>query len=192
MLRNIIKYGGLALVIIGIILVMKNLFNSDAKFETNKKTTTPTTITSKTYYSATINLMDQETNKNIKGATLSIKDNNGNIVSTWTSEESAHLVTNLKKGKYTLTEETAPDGYHINKDGITFEIKNKDKQVTMYNTKMTQQELETYEKEQRELNTTSNEINVDNTLSEKDVVATMMAIICIISGIAIILNRKEA
>lgn len=190
MLRSIIKYGGLALVIIGIILVMKNLFNSNSKLNNKKKE--PTTITAKATYSATVSLIDQETKKHIQGATLIIKDEKGNTISSWTSEESVHLVPNLKNGKYTLTEEKAPEGYHINNDGVTFEIKNKNKEVTMYNIKMTEEERNAYEKQQRELNTTSNEIDVDNTLSEKDIVATMMAIICIISGIAIIFNKKEA
>ncbi len=191
MLRSIIKYGGLALVIIGIVLVMKNLFNSDTKWENNKKNN-PTTVETKTSYSATVSLIDQETKKYIQGATLVVKDSNGNTISSWTSDQGVHLVTNLKKGSYTLTEETAPEGYHINKDGVTFEIKNKNKEVIMYNIKMTEEEKQAYEKEQRELNTTSNEINVDNTLSEKEIVTTMMAILCIISGIAIIFNKKEA
>jgi len=189
MLRNIIKYGGLALVIIGIVLVMKNLFNSDAEFE-SKKNTNSRNVT-KSYYSATVNLMDEETKKYLVGASLVVKDAFGNVVTRWTTEEKSHLVSNLKAGTYTLEEETAPEGYKSN-DTITFIIKDKNRDVTMLNKKMTEEEKKAYEEEQRKLNTTSDEVNVDNTLSEKDVVTVMMAIVCMVSGIFLVSRKRDA
>lgn len=194
MIRTIIKYAGLALVIIGIVLVMKNLFNSAANESSNNNNSkkSKAVITTKKTYSATVSLKDSNTKKNIEGATLIIKDKNGNIVNEWTTESGNHIVPDLKNGTYILSEKTAPTGYHLNEDGVTFEIKDKNKEVIMYNIKMTEEEQKSYEQKQRELNTTSNEINVDNTLSEKSIKATIMAIACIISGIVLILHKKEA
>ena len=190
MLRNIIKYGGLALVIIGIVLVMKNLFKSNQEMTPSTKKNAK--IVSKVYYKATVSLLDEETKQPIVGASLIVKDKDGNTISEWTTEEGTHLVPNLSKGTYTLIEKNAAEGYTINKEEVKFEVTNKDQEVTMYNKKMTEEEKATYEKEQREKNTSSNEINVDNTLSEKDIISTVMALLCIISGITLISHKNEA
>lgn len=192
MLRSIIKYGGLALVILGIILVMKNLFTSDSKYDnTNKNKNSKTVVTSKTY-EASISLLDEDSKALVSGANLVLKDKNGNVVSSWTSEASVHLVSSLKNGIYTLVEESAPEGYHLNDKGVTFQIKNKDKEVKMYNKKMSQEEKEAYEAEQRAKNTVSNEINVDNTLSSKDVTMIVAAISSVIFGLSLIFYKKDA
>ena len=41
---------------------------------------------------------------------------------SWTSTEKAHYIEMLPIGKYTLREETAPDGYLVAKD-VGFEVK---------------------------------------------------------------------
>ena len=41
---------------------------------------------------------------------------------SWTSTEKAHYIEMLPIGKYTLREETAPDGYLVAKD-VEFEVK---------------------------------------------------------------------
>ena len=191
MLRSIIKYGGLALVIIGIILVMKNLFNSDSKYDNNGNKKKDNKVVEKVY-SAKVSLLDEDSNKFVSGASLVIKDKNGNVISTWTSENSIHLVSSLKNGVYTLIEEKAPDGYKLNTNTVTFEIKNKDKSVKMYNKKMTQQEKEAYEAEQRARNTVSDEIDVDNTLSSKDITMIVTAVSSVVFGLALIFYKKEA
>ena len=46
----------------------------------------------------------------------------GKVVESWTSTEKAHYIEMLPIGKYTLREETAPDGYLVAKD-VEFEVK---------------------------------------------------------------------
>ena len=57
----------------------------------------------------------------IAGAKLTIKDIDGNVIDSWVSGGEAHVVKGLKEGKYTLTEELAPEGYST-ANTITFEI----------------------------------------------------------------------
>ena len=58
----------------------------------------------------------------LPGAKLTIKDSDGNIVDSWVSTDEVHVVKGLSEGKYTLTEEIAPEGY-ATASTITFEIK---------------------------------------------------------------------
>lgn len=189
MLRNVIRYGGIALVIIGIILVMKNLFNSDASFDNQKNK--KNVVNSNSYYSVNVSLLDQDSHSFLIGGNLVIKDAEGNVISGWTTEEGVHLVPNLKKGFYTLIEEEAPNGYHLNSDGIKFEIKNKDQEIVMYNTKMSEEEKIAYEAEQRAVNTVSSEVDVDNTLSSKNFVTIFVAFVCFVFGIGMIFSKRE-
>lgn len=57
----------------------------------------------------------------IEGAKLTITDENGNIVETWTSGKEPHYIEKLPIGKYTLKEEQAPNGYAVSEE-ITFEV----------------------------------------------------------------------
>lgn len=57
----------------------------------------------------------------IEGAKLTIIDENGNIVETWTSGKEPHYIEKLPIGKYTLKEEQAPNGYVVSEE-ITFEV----------------------------------------------------------------------
>lgn len=57
----------------------------------------------------------------IEGAKLTITDENGNIVETWTSGKEPHYIEKLPIGKYTLKEEQAPNGYVVSEE-ITFEV----------------------------------------------------------------------
>lgn len=48
----------------------------------------------------------------IAGAELTVTDEDGNVVDTWTSEEGrSHAISGLYPGTFTLTEKTAPEGY---------------------------------------------------------------------------------
>lgn len=60
--------------------------------------------------------------KELPGAKLTILDQDGNVVESWTSTENAHYIEMLPIGKYTLREETAPDGYLVAND-VEFEVK---------------------------------------------------------------------
>ena len=60
--------------------------------------------------------------KELPGAKLTILDENGEVVEIWTSTEEPHYIEMLPIGKYTLHEESAPEGYLIAED-VEFEVK---------------------------------------------------------------------
>lgn len=69
----------------------------------------------------------------VPGATLTVKDEDGNTVDTWVSGDKEHHVSGLEEGKtYTLIEETAPEGY-VRAVEITFTVTNEkvDQEVNM-------------------------------------------------------------
>ena len=57
----------------------------------------------------------------LKGATLSIIDKDGNVVETWKSDGETHYIERITVGKYILREEIAPYGYKIAND-VEFEV----------------------------------------------------------------------
>ena len=60
----------------------------------------------------------------LEGATLTVKDSEGNIIDTWVSTDTAHTIEGLIVGKtYTLTEEIAPNGF-VKATTIEFTIDN--------------------------------------------------------------------
>ena len=72
--------------------------------------------------------------KEIEGAKMTVKDETGKTVDTWTSTKEEHYVNGLEEGKtYTLIEETAPEGY-VRADEITFTVTNEkvDQEVNMF------------------------------------------------------------
>ena len=72
--------------------------------------------------------------KEIEGAKMTVKDEDGNTVDTWVSGDKEHYVSGLEEGKtYTLIEETAPEGY-VRADEITFTVTNEkvDQEVNMF------------------------------------------------------------
>ena len=60
--------------------------------------------------------------KELPGAKLTILDKDGKTVESWTSEKKPHYIEMLPIGKYTLREETAPDGYLVAED-VKFTVK---------------------------------------------------------------------
>jgi uncharacterized surface anchored protein len=60
--------------------------------------------------------------KELPGAKLTILDQNGKVAESWTSEDKPHYMEMLPIGKYTLHEESAPDGYLVAED-VEFEVK---------------------------------------------------------------------
>lgn len=69
-----------------------------------------------------ISKQDIATKEELPGATLTLKDMNGNVIDSWVSGEKPHVITKINPGKYILIEEQAPDGYQI-AESITFEVK---------------------------------------------------------------------
>ena len=83
-----------------------------------------------------ISKQDITTGKELPGAKLKVKDANGNVVDEWTSTTTPHYVKDLKPGKYTLIESTAPKGYGISDEIVPFEVKadgGVEQTVIMYN-----------------------------------------------------------
>ena len=70
-----------------------------------------------------ISKIDITNNKELPGATLTIKDSNGKVINTWVSGNEPKVIENLPVGKYTLTEDIAPKGYKLSTETITFEVK---------------------------------------------------------------------
>ena len=70
-----------------------------------------------------ISKIDATTGEELAGAKLTVKDSNGKVVDSWTSTNEVHVIKGLKPGKYTLTEEIAPEGYKLSTETVTFEIK---------------------------------------------------------------------
>lgn len=62
----------------------------------------------------------------LKGAKLSIKNSVGSIVDSWTSDGTAHVITKLPIGKYTLTEDAAPAGY-VKAEDVPFTVTDTEK-----------------------------------------------------------------
>lgn len=68
-----------------------------------------------------ISKVDIATGKELPGAELVIKDEDGNTVAQWVSEDKPHYIEKLPAGEYTLTEITAPNGYQI-AESIAFTV----------------------------------------------------------------------
>lgn len=83
-----------------------------------------------------ISKQDITNKKELPGATLVVKDYDGNIIEEWVSTNEPHLINNLKPGIYTLTETIAPNGYILSDETITFTVKEDGSitKVVMYNT----------------------------------------------------------
>lgn len=72
--------------------------------------------------------------KEIKGAVMTVTDNGGKVIDTWTSDGNPHSIKGLHEGwEYTLTETTAPEGY-VRAEEITFTVTNEkvDQEVNMF------------------------------------------------------------
>lgn len=100
--------------------------------------TVPLTATGKLTYTSTrvkITKLDMTTGENLPGAKLEVKDEQGNVVASWTSTEEDYYIDNLPVGKYTLTETYAPDGYILSSEIVEFEVKSDGTiiSVIMYN-----------------------------------------------------------
>ena len=70
--------------------------------------------------------------KEIKGAVLTVTDNDGKVIDTWTSDGDPHAISGLHEGwEYTLTETTAPKGY-VKAESIKFKAESgKDQKLVM-------------------------------------------------------------
>ena len=69
-----------------------------------------------------ISKQDITTKEELPGATLILKNENGDEIEKWVSDIEPHLIIGLVPGTYTLTEISAPEGYQLSEETITFTI----------------------------------------------------------------------
>lgn len=79
--------------------------------------------------------IDKATGKAISGATLVIKNSNGQVVKTFTSSVSGTKFNDLPAGNYTVQETVAPAGYKLNSEPVSFTLPNDNstQEVKVYN-----------------------------------------------------------
>lgn len=179
-MKDIIKYIIIIIVVIGIALVIKNLFNTNNENFSNNNKASDTTNTS---YKVTISLLDKDTNDFISGSDLAIRDNEDNIIEKWTTNDNAYVVTMVPKGTYTLEQISNTEGYNLNEEPIEFKVEDKDIELIMYN----EENTNTSNIPQ---NTTSN-VSVANTLSLKSPIYTILGTLTIISGLSLIFYKRK-
>ena len=88
-----------------------------------------------------IKLLDKDTKEYVEGAKLVLKDINGDVIVEFTTSNIDFYINGLRDGIYTLTQLSSSDGYHLNGESINFEVKGNDVDIVMYNTRMTEEEI---------------------------------------------------
>ena len=111
--------------------------------------------------------VDAATGKPLSGATLVVKDSEGNVVEEFVTTEEPHTITGLKDGTYTVEEIKAPEGYTKSDEIYKFTISDK-----------TPTALVIFE---------NNEIvEVPFTGSNKSLISTLFGSIMLISGVGFV------
>lgn len=78
-----------------------------------------------------ISKLDSTNNNHVAGATLEVRDSNGNQLASWVTDGSAHELLTLGYGTYTLRETAAPDGYALNAEEISFTLDASNQSVSL-------------------------------------------------------------
>ena len=97
--------------------------NTTALYPENIKISDTTTLKLNLTTKVEISKIDVTSGKELPGATLVIKNSNGETIKTWVSSDKPTIIENLPMGKYTLTETIAPEGYVLSTETVTFEVK---------------------------------------------------------------------
>lgn len=79
-----------------------------------------------------VSKVDGYTDALLKGATLKMVGENGQVIDTWTSEEKEHIIKDVAYGKYTIKEIEAPEGY-TKTDDMIFEVNEKNNSIIVKN-----------------------------------------------------------
>ncbi len=147
----------------------------------NKKTTTFTINDSNK--SITINIensprkatvsitkIDQDTKQPLSGATLLVRKSDGSEVARFTTNGNAYVLTDIANGTYTLEEVSAPSGYVLNTNKITFVVDDNhlSQQITFVNVK---------------------QVKVPDTASSSSIIITILGLVIV--GSAFILIKKN-
>lgn len=118
--------------------------------------------------------VDNTTGEALAGAVLVVRDSNGNEIERFTTTTDPYIITDLENGTYTVEEESAPEGYMLNSEKITFTIddNNLSHQITFEN---------------------SLEVYVPDTASSSSLILTILGIAIIGTGIGFVYkNGKKA
>ena len=118
--------------------------------------------------------IDNATQEPLAGATLVIKNSAGKEIKRFTSTTTPFVLTDLEDGKYTVEEVSAPAGYVLSSEKITFTIDDEhlSHQITFGNNR---------------------EVRVPDTASSSSIIFTLLGIAIISFGIGFIYkNGKKA
>lgn len=99
--------------------------------ETEKTTKTDSITFNLSTTKVTVIKVDSATKEPLAGATLVLKDANGNKITEWVSTTNGHVIRNLSNGTYKIEETNAPTGYKLNEETVTFTINNSNKDVNV-------------------------------------------------------------
>ena len=86
-----------------------------------------------------ITKIDEDTREILAGAVLVIKNASGKEIARFTTTGSSYTIENIDNGTYTVEEISAPNGYILSDEKVSFTIddKNRTAQVTFKNKKET-------------------------------------------------------
>lgn len=121
-----------------------------------------------------ISKQDITNKQELPGATLVVKDYDGNVIKTWVSTTEPTFIE-LEPGIYTLSETIQPEGYILSTETITFTVKEDGTidTVIMYNTP------------------DGKEIIVENTASFKTIATTIIGLIASVFGAGLIFKKPK-
>ena len=111
--------------------------------------------------------VDAKTGDPLKGATLVVKNSDGEVIEEFVTTEEAHTITGLKDGKYTVEETKAPEGYKKSDEIYEFTISDETPTAVIM--------FENYE-----------EVEVPFTGSSKSLISTLFGTMLIISGVGFV------
>ena len=69
-----------------------------------------------------IRKVNGETGENLAGASMVLKDAEGNVVKTWVTTNEDMIIEDLQPGKYYLSETEAPEGFVLSTEVIEIEV----------------------------------------------------------------------
>lgn len=124
--------------------------------------------------------VDSITGDALSGAVLKVKDAKGKTVAEFTTTNQAYVLTDLEYGTYTVEEVSAPEGYELSKDIITFTVdENNQTHQIIFNNKKICGPGDVYGPDGELCNPGTSVVNVPNTMTTSGMVTTVLGLIVI-------------